>query len=193
MNILCLVISPKNIFDIQFLQKLIIFVLNWIVVYLATFFNIFNSCSFFFFYELKITQYFAKMPNFNISENNPVNTLEGCKQTLWEVNKKVEWFLKRGFGEFLHSNLWKQSYIKTPDSPKNCRKKNANASQLSQESFFIFILYDNRNVYVLSYFCFCSRKKKPSPSPIPLIKCTFMSRFYVSQWVETFLKENFHS
>ena len=56
------------------------------------------------------------MPNLNISENNPVNTLERCKQTLREVNKKVEWFLKRRFGEFLHSNLWKQSYIKTQDN-----------------------------------------------------------------------------
>jgi hypothetical protein len=53
------------------------------------FLNIFNNCSFF--YDLKITQYFAKIPNFNISENNPVNTFERCKQMLWEVNKKVEW------------------------------------------------------------------------------------------------------
>ena len=135
MNILCLVISPKNIFDIQFLQKcqkLIFFDLNWIVVYLATFFNIFNSCSFFFFYELKITQYFAKMPNFNISENNPVNTLERCKQTLWEVNKKVEWFLKRGFGEFLHSNIWKQSYIKTQDN----RSENIVARYVNEKKNF---------------------------------------------------------
>ena len=42
------------------------------------------------FFSLLLTQYFAKMPNFNISENNPVNTLERCKQMLWEVNKKVE-------------------------------------------------------------------------------------------------------
>ena len=90
--------------------------LIWIVVYLATFLNIFNSCSFFFFYKLKITQYFAKMPNFIISEKNPVNNLERCQQMLWEVNKTVEWFLKRGFGEFLHASLWKQSYIKTLDN-----------------------------------------------------------------------------
>ena len=56
------------------------------------------------------------MQNFNISESNPLNTLERCKQTLSEVNKKVEWFLKRGFGEFLHSNFWKQSYKKTQDN-----------------------------------------------------------------------------
>ena len=90
--------------------------LIWIVVYLATLSNIFNSCSFFFFDELKITQYFAKMPNLNISENNPVNNLERCRQMLWEVNKRVEWFFKRRFGEFLHANLWKQSYIKLPDN-----------------------------------------------------------------------------
>ena len=37
-----------------------------------------------------------------LSENNRLNTLERCKQTDWEVNEKVERFLKRGFGEFLH-------------------------------------------------------------------------------------------
>jgi hypothetical protein len=87
-----------------------------IIVYSGYNFQHFNSCSFFFFDELKITQYFAKMQNFNISESNPLNTLERCKQTLSEVNKKVEWFLKRGFGEFLHSNFWKQSYKKTQDN-----------------------------------------------------------------------------
>ena len=54
------------------------------------------------------------MPNLNISENNPVNNLERCKGMLKEVNKRVEWSLKKGFGEFLHANLWKQSYIKLP-------------------------------------------------------------------------------
>ena len=87
--------------------------LIWIVVYLATLSTFSTAAVVFFFYELKITQYFVKMPDFNISENNPVNTLERCKQTLWELNKRVEWFLKREFGEFLHSNLWKQYYIKT--------------------------------------------------------------------------------
>ena len=56
------------------------------------------------------------MPNLNTSENNPVNNLERCKGMLKEVNKRVEWFLKRGFGEFLHSNHWKQYYIKTQDN-----------------------------------------------------------------------------
>ena len=91
--------------------------LIWNVVYLATFFD---SCSVFFFFKLKITQYFAKRPIFNISKSNPVNHLEWCKQMLWEVNERVEWFLKRGFGEFLHANLWPQSYIRTPNNKSAC-------------------------------------------------------------------------
>ena len=52
-------------------------------------------------------QHFHKQTNFNISENNPVNTLE----KLWEVNKKVEWFLKRGLSKFkpLEAILYKDT------------------------------------------------------------------------------------
>ena len=56
------------------------------------------------------------MPDFIMSENNPVNNLGRCQPMLWEVYKRVEWFLKRIFGEFLHSNLLKQSFIKTQDN-----------------------------------------------------------------------------
>ena len=56
------------------------------------------------------------MPNLFIFENNPVNNLATCKQTLCAVNKRVEWFLKRQYGDFLDSNLWKQSRVKTPDN-----------------------------------------------------------------------------
>ena len=94
MNILFRVISPKNIFDVCFLQKCQIFIFFDLNCCLSgyTFQHFQQLQSFFFFYELKITQYFAKMPNLNTSENNPVNNLERCKVMLWEVNKRVEWF-----------------------------------------------------------------------------------------------------
>ena len=87
--------------------------LIWIVVYLATFFNIFNSCIFFLLLWTENNPIFWKIPNFNISENNPVNTLDRCK----EVNKKVEWFLRRGFVEFLHSNLLEAILYKDTRQP----------------------------------------------------------------------------
>ena len=58
------------------------------------------------------------MPNLNIAENNPVNNLERCRQMLWEVDKRVEWFFKRRFGEFLHANLWKQSSFQATSQDK---------------------------------------------------------------------------
>ena len=136
MNILFLVISPKNIFDVCFLQKCQQFIFFWSeLLFIWLHFSKFSTAAvFFFFYELKMTQYFAKMPNLNTSENNPVNNLERCKVMLWEVNKRVEWFFKRLFGEFLHANLWKQSYIKLP---VNWSGPNTKHAQLSHMWFFM--------------------------------------------------------
>ena len=77
-------------------------------------------------------------------------------------------------------------------SPKNCRKKmQMLASFPKKVSSYLFFMITG--MYMYSHIFVFVLRKKPSPSPIPLIKCTFMSRFYVSQWVETFLKENCHS
>ena len=118
MNILFRVISPINIFDIGFLQKCLQLIIFWFeLLFIWLHFPTFSTAAaYFFFYELKITKYFANMPDFIMSENNPINNLGRCQQMLWEVYKRVEWFLKRIFGEFLHSNLLKQSFIKTQDN-----------------------------------------------------------------------------
>ena len=118
MNILFRVISPINIFDIGFLQKCLQLIIFWFeLLFIWLHFPTFSTAAaYFFFNELKITKYFANMPDFIMSENNPINNLGRCQQMLWEVYKRVEWFLKRIFGEFLHSNLLKQSFIKTQDN-----------------------------------------------------------------------------
>ena len=70
-------------------------------------------------------------------------------------------------------------------------QKNANASQLSQESFFIFILYDNRNVYVLSYFCFCSQKKNLVLVPFPLSNALLCQDFMFHNGLKRFWRRIF--
>ena len=132
MNILFRVISPINIFDIGFLQKCLQLIIFWFeLLFIWLHFPTFSTAAaYFFFNELKITKYFANMPDFIMSENNPINNLGRCQQMLWEVYKRVEWFLKRIFGEFLHSNLLKQSFIKTQDNSSVCFQGERNNEKL---------------------------------------------------------------
>ena len=157
MNILFRVISPINIFDIGFLQKCLQLIIFWFeLLFIWLHFPTFSTAAaYFFFYELKITKYFANMPDFIMSENNPINNLGRCQQMLWEVYKRVEWFLKRIFGEFLHSNLLKQSFIKTQDNSSVC-------SQL-HELLDLLIFSD------FSYLFLCFHL---------LIRCTFLQFHY---------------
>ena len=63
------------------------------------------------------------------------------------------------------------------------------ASFPKKVSSYLFFMITG--MYMYSHIFVFVLRKKPSPSPIPLIKCTFMSRFYVSQWVETLFEGEF--